>query len=128
MREAFIIVVAVAAVYALRAYDWFVEGFKHRIASRMLWAAALACALAGFIVYGLKVDPHGNGWPSMVVLSMTLFVGVMGVVDMVRKIMVRKIISTPGDGNGNNWRNAGDSYGGSHDYDLSNPYRSICDD
>ena len=98
------LLLVVAAVYALRVYDWFIEGFKRRIASRMLWAGALACAFAGFAVYGVKIDPHGTDWPSTLISVLALFAFLMGIVGV-----VRMIITTPGGGNGKNWRNAGDS-------------------
>jgi hypothetical protein len=106
---AFMLLLGSAAVYALRAYDWFVEGFKHRIASRMLWAAALACAYAGLFFYAQATDPSTGhhdvpmGWSAMLCLFIPMFAVLMLIVGG-----VRKIISTPGDGNGNNWRNAGD--------------------
>jgi hypothetical protein len=98
------------AVLTVRGVDWFAEGFKLHIVSRMYWAAALACAFGGLTIYAGATDPFMTrsqvdpGWAGMlfifVILSFCLGLFLKGVLEVV--------FSGSSSGGGNNWRNAGD--------------------
>ena len=96
-----LLLVVLATFAGLRLFGLLHYGFKHRIASTMLWAAALACAFVGFIVYGLRIDPHGTGWPSSVVGFITLLAFPVAIIHAL-------LSSRSNSEKGKNWQNAGD--------------------
>lgn len=102
-----LLLVVLATFAGLRLVGWLQFGIKHRIASTMLWAAALACAFVGLLVYAVATDPfmtHSQvpmGWPGTLVTFITLLAFPVAI--------IHALLSSRSDSDkGKNWRNAGD--------------------